>query len=175
MSYDLKTRFDMVYAQYAVMGGFAAKIQHLHNSVTRVTITTEGILFLTRHGFLCQIKKDDIADKSKADLLAKGLVCLQVLWMAGQTIERQISGYPLTLLEVHTLVHVVCAIIMYGLWMQKPLNVRDPTMVDFRDSPDILAFMVKYTRERKYHWHAPTCQKNSRNLTLQHIDNVKMY
>jgi hypothetical protein len=67
--------------------------------------------------------------------------------MAGQTIERQIAGYPITLLEVHTLVHVVCAVIMYGLWIQKPLNVKDPTIVDFGDATDILAFMVERARE----------------------------
>src|SRR5438477_561966 len=56
----------MVYAQYAVMGGFAADIQHIHNAITkRVTITTNGILFLARHGCFCRIKKDDIQDTSK--------------------------------------------------------------------------------------------------------------
>ncbi len=134
----------MVYAQYAVMGGFAADIQHIHNAITeRVTVTANGILFLARHGHFCRIKKDDIQDKSKADILAKGLVCVQVLWVAGQAIERKVAGYPITLIEVHTLVHVVCAIIMYTLWIRKPLNVRDPTMVDFRDASDILAFMVE--------------------------------
>jgi hypothetical protein len=138
----------MVYAQYAVMGGFAADIQHIHNAITeRVTITTDGILFLARHGFFCRIRKDDIQDKSKADILAKGLVCVQVLWVAGEAIERKIAGYPITLLEVHTLVHVVCAIIMYALWIRKPLNVKDPTMLDFRDASDILAFMVEKSRQ----------------------------
>jgi hypothetical protein len=153
-NYDSKTHFDMVYAHYAVMGGFAANIDHLHNNQSdRVSITAEGILFLAKNGCFYRIKKDAIADKSKADLLAKGLVCVQVLWMADQTIERQIAGYPITLLEVHTLVHVVCTIIMFGLWMQKPLNVKDPTMVDFRDVPDILAFMVEYTpKTRSSFW-----------------------
>lgn len=90
------------------MGGFAANIEHLHDRITRrVTVTTGGVLFLARHGYFCHIKKHEINDKSKADVLAKGLVCIQVLWIAGQVVERTAAGFPITLLEVHTLVHVV--------------------------------------------------------------------
>jgi hypothetical protein len=63
-----------------------------------VTITTPGVLFLAYHGYFCKIKKDEIQDKSKADLLAKGLVCVQVLWIAGQAVERAVAGYLITLL-----------------------------------------------------------------------------
>jgi hypothetical protein len=35
-------------------------------------------------------------------------------------------------LEVHTLVHVVCALLMYILWLKKPVDVRDLTVVDGR-------------------------------------------
>jgi len=41
-----------------------------------------------------------------------------------------VKGLPLTLLEIHTLVHVFCALVMYGFWFKKPVRVRDPTMVD---------------------------------------------
>lgn len=101
--YNEEGEFDMVYAHYVVMGGFTADVEHLHNSARRVTITSDGIIFLAEHGHLCRIEKRKILDKSKADLLAKGLVCVQVLWVAGQAIERTISGYPITLLEIHTL------------------------------------------------------------------------
>ena len=135
------------------MGGFAADIKHLHNSITqRVAITTDGILFLARHGYFCRVKKDEIQDKSKADLLAKGLVCVQVLWVAGQAIERKVAGYPITLLEVHTLVHVVCAVVMYGLWIRKPMNVQDPTTWDLKDASDILAFMVEVSKDYHGKW-----------------------
>jgi hypothetical protein len=33
---------------------------------------------------------------------------------------------------------------MYGLWIQKPLNVQDPTLVDLRDDSDVLAFMIQH-------------------------------
>ncbi|CZR63043.1 uncharacterized protein PAC_12940 [Phialocephala subalpina] len=63
--------------------------------------------------------------------------------IVGQAIERKVAGYPITLLEVHTIVHVVYVVVMYGLWIRKPLNVQDPTVIDFRDRLDILAFMLQ--------------------------------
>jgi hypothetical protein len=138
-----KPPFDMVYAHYAVMGGFAADVANLHNTLQRVTLTTRGILFLAKHGRFLDTSRSNIQDKSKADTLAKGLVCFQVLWIVGQAIERKVAGYPITLLEVHTIVHVVCAVVMYGLWIRKPLNVQDPTVIDFRERLDILAFMLQ--------------------------------
>ena len=59
-----------------------------------------------------------------------------------QTVSRRIVGYPITLLEVHTLVHVACAIGMYGLWFQKPLDIRDPAWLDFSDFEDLVALML---------------------------------
>ncbi len=59
-----------------------------------------------------------IEDRSKADTLQKGLVLIQVGWMALQCITRKVQGLPLTLLELHTMVHVACAIVMYSFWLK---------------------------------------------------------
>jgi hypothetical protein len=146
--------FDMVYGHFAAMGGFAADVEHIHNVTKRITITPRGIIFLAQRGRFCQVNRSHIQDKSKADLLAKGLVCVQVLWVAGQAIERKLAGYPMTLLEVHTIVHVVCALVMYGLWLQKPLNVQDQTLVSFADDQTTLAYMLQTSQSdfpSRYH------------------------
>jgi hypothetical protein len=36
---------------------------------------------------------------------------------------------------------------MYGLWIRKPLNVQDPTVVELRDRLDILAFILQTSSE----------------------------
>jgi hypothetical protein len=133
----------MVYGYFAAMGGFAADVEHIHNVTKRTTITPDGIIFLAETGKFCQVNRSHIQDKSKADLLAKGLVCVQVLWVAGQAIERKLAGYPVTLLEIHTLVHVVCALVMYCLWIQKLLNVQDQTLISFEDDQTTLAYMLQ--------------------------------
>ena len=124
------------------MGGFIVDVSHLHNTLTRLTISPKGIAFLAKHGHFVKMSDVAIKDKSKADMLAKALVCVQVSWMLVQTVSRRIVGYPITLLEVHTLVHVACAIGMYGLWFQKPLDIRDPAWIDFSEFEDLIALML---------------------------------
>ncbi|KAI4129987.1 MAG: hypothetical protein LQ341_006513, partial [Variospora aurantia] len=142
LQYYRETRFNLLYGYFVLMGGFVIDVSHLHNSLSRLTITPKGVAFLAKHGHFVKIPDSTIQDKSKADILAKVLVCVQVSWMLVQTISRRIVGYPITLLEVHTLVHVACAIAMYVLWFQKPLDVRDPAWMDFREYEDLIAFML---------------------------------
>jgi hypothetical protein len=151
----------MVYAYYVVMGGFVADIDHLHNSLKRVTITPTGVLFMASEAYFPRIKRSDIQDKSKADILAKGLVCVQVVWTVGQVIERKLASYPLTMLEVHTIVHVVCALLMYGLWIQKPLNVQDATVIDFREAPELLGVMLQSSVDRSRSLTGFVCESRS--------------
>jgi hypothetical protein len=153
----------MVYAYYAVMGGFAVKIDHLHNTLDQATLTTNALLLLAQHGHFFSLSRETISDKSKANCmykssrslsndlltcldLAKGLVCLQVLWVAGQAIERKLAGFPISLLEFHTLVHVFCALIMYTLWIRKPYDINEPTIIPTEDFPNALAYIVASSR-----------------------------
>ena len=124
------------------MGGFIVDVSSLHNTLSRLTISAKGLAFLAKHGHFVKMSDASIRDKSKADMLVKSLVCIQVSWMLVQTITRKILGYPITLLEVHTLVHVGCAISMYGLWFEKPLDVQDPALVDASEFEDLLALML---------------------------------
>ncbi|THV48282.1 hypothetical protein BGAL_0258g00150 [Botrytis galanthina] len=101
--------FDRVYAYYVMMGGFAADVSDLHNVIKRVTFTPDGILFLSELGRTPRVEKGEIEDKSKSDHIGKILVCLQVAWSIGQAVERKLAGYPTTMLEVHTIVHVLGA------------------------------------------------------------------
>ena len=61
------------------------------------------------------IDEEVIEDKSKADLLAKMLVSLQVLWAILNSISRVVLGYPISVLEIHTLVHAACALVSQRL------------------------------------------------------------
>ena len=124
------------------MGGFVVDVSHFHNTLSRLTVSPKGVAFLAKHGHSLKISDSTIRDKSKADILAKTLVCVQVGWTLVQTVARRIVGYPITLLEVHTLVHVACAVGIYGLWFQKPLDLHDPAWVDASEFEDLLALML---------------------------------
>jgi hypothetical protein len=89
-------------------------------------LTPNGVLQLASLGYFVPVPRSKIDDKSKADILQKSLVMIQVIWMATQCTVRKVYGLPLSLLEVHTMVHVFCALIMYLFWMEvravKPKN-----------------------------------------------------
>lgn len=137
--------FDMAYAHYILMGGLVANVEEIHNTFKIITLTTDGVLWLAYHDHFCRVSRGDIEDKSKGDFLAKMLVCVQVICVVGQAVERKAAGYPISLLEVHTMVHVVCALIMYALWWKKPLNVQRPTRVHLGlgDGLESLAFGIQ--------------------------------
>jgi hypothetical protein len=128
----------MTHSFYAGMGGFviesngssADRGMPFIPGSQRLTLSARGVAFLARCGHLPNIPEDDIVDKSKADGLAKFLVCLQAAWMVVQVIARLVLGLPVTLLEVNILGHVLCAFVIYMLWWRKPRLVYESTKLE---------------------------------------------
>ena len=89
----------------------------------RVYLTAKGVLASVEAGKLSLPPKEVIAERSKSDALAKTLVCLQAGYIIVQCISRLGSGLPLTFLEINTLGHVLCALIMYSFWFHKPQDL----------------------------------------------------
>ena len=111
------------------MGGLTVDVSDMHNVIKTVTLSPHGVLNMARlspSGWKrFDVSDITIQDKSKADTLAKVLVVLQVSWLFLQCVARASRSMPLTILEVHTLVHAVCAMLMYAFWFEKPLDIRD--------------------------------------------------
>lgn len=108
--------FDLRYGFYVTMGGLAVDVHKIHNKLSCVTLTPSGVIALAERDQFFDISPKTVSDKSKANIFTKALICMQVLWMVIQCISRKAFGYPLTLLEIHTMVHVVCALTLYILW-----------------------------------------------------------
>lgn len=127
------------------MSGLSIDVSHLHDRLKKVTLTPNGLLHLAEKGHFICISDADIKDKSKANTLAKGLVFLQITWTILQCLSRKVVGLPLSILEVHILVHAGCALIMYILWFNKPLDVEEPITVASDISDEIIALMLIQT------------------------------
>ncbi|KAF8532800.1 hypothetical protein BDD12DRAFT_914526 [Trichophaea hybrida] len=109
--------FSMKMAFFVIMGGYALDFAPEDPRVVAKPITSG----------------DSLNYKAKADALAK------FIWLVVQGIGRLISGLPLPLLELHTIMHVLCAVAMYGFWWYKPMDVRHPIdlgekISEFRDA-----------------------------------------
>ena len=131
--------FDLRYGYYVTMGGFTVDVDKLHNKLSHVTLTPNGVITLAERGHFLDISPETISDKSKANVITKALICIQVLWMVVQCIARKAAGYPLTLLEIHTMAHVVCALVLYILWWE----------VGF---PDSFSVIVSNEQSCRSHW-----------------------
>lgn len=94
-----------------------------------LSITAEGARLLSFLDRLPEIQDNQVRDKSKADGLAKFLVVVQAGWMIIQCIARLQQNLPVTLLEINTIGHVICAFALYMLWWNKPLDIKDPYIV----------------------------------------------
>jgi len=102
-------------------------------------------------GLLPDISVESIKDKSKADKLAKALVIVQASWLILQCVMRWIAQLPVTPLELNTLAHGICALMVYYLWWEKPLDVQSPTLVtaEGRHALTALAWVCSGVRSRR--------------------------
>ncbi|KAF8244073.1 hypothetical protein K440DRAFT_667276 [Wilcoxina mikolae CBS 423.85] len=125
-----RRRWNLPVAFFVVMGGYVVRPNGFEGHP--VTLTPRGFVILYNKGFIKDEELDPsrITDKTKADGFAKLVVCVQAFWLVIQGAGRLASRLPLPLLELHTIMHVLCAVPMYWFWWDKPMDVRFPIILD---------------------------------------------
>ena len=117
--------WTMVHAFYADMGGF---LLHSPDYIS-FPITAKQVHYLVKQRYLPvpNITKEEIWDKSKADMFAKIIAGFQAAWLVAQVIARGIKHLSVTLLELSTVALITCTGAALLFWFNKPLNVKTPT------------------------------------------------
>jgi hypothetical protein len=147
------------------MGGFAIDTRKLdldifsHNRY-RMILSVDGFKFLLQHepDMLPDLSQAEIFDKSKASNLAKTVVCCQAIWFCAQCIARWYSDLAFSLLELNTFAHCVCALIIFVLWWNKPMDVEEPTLINaerIRELVGLMAICSLPRNSRKNHTSHP--------------------
>jgi hypothetical protein len=112
----------------------------------RITLSGDAVHFFAEHlpQSLPDISLATITDKSKASALAKTLVCIQATWFCIQCIYRLSTDLPISLLELNTFGHSICALLIYLLWWDKPLDIEEPYYIDTTDDRvhDLCAYLI---------------------------------
>jgi len=72
---------------------------------------------------ICQIDVSNLQDRSKGDVISKGLAALQAGWFILSCISRGGNHLALTELEVSTLAFAIVSLVLYILWWNKPQSV----------------------------------------------------
>lgn len=146
--------WTMTHSFYAIMGGFAfdtsdAKPNFLPNHRSRLCISANGLEYIAEKApeLIPDIAEKHIKDKSKADSLAKFLVCLQALWFCVQCMTRVIQRKAISLLELNTFAHAFCALLIYALWWHKPQDVEEPTLLQGEKEWEMCAFLCMSCRQ----------------------------
>jgi hypothetical protein len=131
---------------FAVMGGVSVRLRHANRAGLlqehEYSFTPSGVELLAMAGALPEISKEDVEERSNADIIAKAIVICQVMWFALQVLSRLIAGLPVTPLETHTTVHVGCAILMYLFWLDKPYNIGRPFNVSDAISVEVGSLLL---------------------------------
>ena len=119
---------------YLNMGGIVLDV----GGRRRFPITYKQLVVLLDHSVvtLPDISEDEIKDKSKADGFAKAVSCMQVGWLAVQSIARAKQHLPLTTLELTTLGFVANSLVVFYIWWEKPTDVQVPTVLRMENKAD---------------------------------------
>lgn len=140
-----RTVWTLTHSFFVHMGGFVFEVPFTEDE--HMTLTANGVLNLAKLRYkLPKVTAKAIEDRSKADTLAKVISCIQAGYLILGVLSRLITHLPITLLEVNTLGHVICALVMYAFWLHKPLNVEDPVVIknQMTDAVGALASLDKF-------------------------------
>jgi len=150
--------WTMTHSFFAAMGGFvfdADALRHkaLPGGRKRATLSSPAIVRLATVAphLLPDISVNVINDKSKSSKLAQTVVALQASWFLVQCISRMAMGLTISLLELNTLTHCLCALAAYLLWWDKPLDIQESMFIHGEDADLLCAGMfLKSTLGTKY-------------------------
>ncbi|KAJ6449569.1 hypothetical protein C8R45DRAFT_145099 [Mycena sanguinolenta] len=124
----LKTKFGFsrTHGMFFCMGGFISPDGH---PIATIKQLEDPDLGLELQKAIQNAKKEDIKDKSKGDVLSKGVALLQGLWFILQCLARVHQRLAVTQLEVATLAFAIVNIFIWLLWWNKPLDAQQPIVV----------------------------------------------
>ncbi|OJA20687.1 hypothetical protein AZE42_06031 [Rhizopogon vesiculosus] len=124
------TGWTMTHGFFAWMGGFLLYV----DGRPRATLTPDELGDFVRERFvdMHDITEADIEDRSKGDMLSKGIAILQLVWFVLQLGARYVQNLPITLLEIDTLAVAALTCITYGCWWKTPKDVGRPCPVHWK-------------------------------------------
>lgn len=134
---EIPRDWSVAHYYYANMGGYCMLWKDKADGLVKLGfLDSEQVPRLLYQNELCDtthLSREAIEDKGKADWFVKDLALLQVTWLITQCVARVIQKLPLTTFELSTPAYIPCALLVFYLWWDKPYDIRQPTMVFFKD------------------------------------------
>lgn len=86
-----------------------------------------------------EVSQEEITDRSKGDILSKGIALIQIGWFLLQLVARSRENLAITELELTTAALAALNFAMYLCWWDKPQDVRCPVLIRTKATERILA------------------------------------
>ncbi|KAK7023651.1 hypothetical protein VNI00_016613 [Paramarasmius palmivorus] len=106
-----------------------------HEATEPVRVIKQGhpsgvpdLKYLLKEGYII-ITKNEIQDRSRADIITKVIAVLQTIWFLLQVGARWAQGLAITELEIITVAFAVLNFCTYLAWWSKPLRVQYPIRI----------------------------------------------
>jgi len=134
--------WTLTHGFFAWMGGFLL----YENDKPVVTLTTDELIALIDGNYVDMpiIAEEEIEDRSKEDVLSKGITLLQLVWFIVQLAARYAQSLPISLLEIDTLAVTGLTCIAYGLWWKKPKDVGRPYVVQWKATESLQSMSITF-------------------------------
>lgn len=102
------------------------------------------------------LSESAIQDKSKANIFVKFLTCSQATWFCIQCLNRYTQGLSVSLLEISTAAHAICAPALYFFfWWNKPLDVDERSPLPFEAGIQVAAYLTACLKLGIRFWFGP--------------------
>jgi hypothetical protein len=124
-----KKQMELKMAFFATMGGFCVEEMTVDGPRWK-SLKVDTLRRLRTMDILHDYPLSEIDDKSKASEIVKTLACFHTGWILLQCLARHLEVLHITMLELNTAVHVLIAIVMYGVWWNKPFDVERSIAID---------------------------------------------
>jgi len=121
----------LTHAHFLIMGGFTVRVNDdpeyqyvlIGDDLNKKLVDTSNNECALIRDLICQIKVAHLEDRSKGDVISKGLATLQAGWFILSCISRWASHLAFTELEISTLAFAIVSLVLYILWWDKPQSV----------------------------------------------------
>ena len=155
-----KHDWTTTHSWFAYMGGFAIDTKQGQDNLLgeyipgppRLALNHKAVRIVARLAWLPDISKEAIRDKSKADAFAKVLVMAQASWLILQCVMCVAHKMPVTALELNTLAHAICALLIYMIWWDKLLDINEPIILSGECAPGLAAAFAVCSRRNPDSW-----------------------
>ncbi|KAF7971483.1 hypothetical protein HWV62_21006 [Athelia sp. TMB] len=109
---QLDQAWTVAHAFFIIAGGYHG----YDENAALYPLHPKTVVSLVEGGKLVPPTIEALADRSKGDVLSKGIAILQTIWFVVQCIARLAEHLPVTNLEVMTLAYTVITVAMYIAW-----------------------------------------------------------